>query len=914
MRVQVLDVDYIMNNNRPIVRIFGKKKDGGSVCLFYSDFYPYFYTKGDVEKIKAILKEYSSEVRSIESVKAFPSMGFQPEPSEFFKIMITTPSKTPELREKLESFGIKCFEADILFKYRFLIDFDIYGMDWIDVDAKQVQSSISKVPTYEIKSIKKINVQENAPLKYLSFDIESFMKNEKIDDYVNNEIILISINFSPEYRGKKSLVLSARPIGGRDTIGLNDEKEMLEKFLDIINDYDPDIITGYNIENFDLPFVIGRMKHFGVAPYLGRTIDKQAYARKFAASTNVTIVGRVIVDPYVIIKRDPYMKFIRYDLSTVAEGLIGDKKMDVAHSEINDLWNGTPQQRSKLAEYCRKDSELALRIVLEKKLLDKFFELSKLSGVLLQDSMAGQTLRIETKIMHEFKKRNFIMMPKPKDVEARRRENEKKEKELKGATVLEPVTGLHAETCTVVLDFKSLYPSLIRTFNICPTTLILDKKYEKFSHHISPVGSKFVDIEVRNGVIPHILGELLETRFAIKRAMKKEKNKNKHDLLNAKQLAIKIMANSFYGYMGYVRSRLYKIDIANSITSYGRENIQKTKKIVESKFGVKVIYGDTDSVFIETKTNNVDEAAKIAKEMAKYVSDQLPGYLVLDFDKLYRTFLILTKKRYAGWKFDETPDGGWKDKIDMKGIETVRRDWCSLVTSVMNEILEIILKKGDVKKSIDIVRKTIDELKAGKVNVDDLTIVKGITKSPERYDGMLPHIELAKKMARRNPTEAPRMGDRIGFVIVKGNQMLSKRAEDPKYIKSHHTPIDSDYYINNQLLPPIERIFESMGISREELLGHGRQVNMFDIINKKKRKLNHTINVEFNNGGKSEKKDDDKGEEQKLDGWEEFVCSQCGKSFRRMPLSGRCDVCGGEVVIASHGSAGKVTHQNVNAD
>ncbi len=904
MRVQVLDADYIMNNNRPIVRLFGKKEDGSSVCLFYDGFYPYFYVRGDIEQIKGILKEYNGEVRAIEEVKAFPSMGFQPEPSTFYKITITTPSKTPEIRNKLESFGVRCYEADILFKYRFLIDFDINGMDWIEVDAKQVQSSISKVPTYEINNIKKVDVQENAPMRYLSFDIESFMKNEKIDDYVNNEIILISINFYPEYRGKKSLVLSARPIGGKDTIGLNDEKEMLQKFLDIIDDYDPDIITGYNIENFDIPFVIGRMKYFGIQPYLGRTIDKQAYVRKFAASSTASIIGRVVVDPYVIIKRDPYMKFIRYDLSTVAEALVGDKKMDVAHSEINDLWNGSPSDRSRLAEYCRKDSELALRIVIEKKLLDKFFELSKLSGVLLQDSMAGQTLRIETKIMHEFKKRNFIMMPKPSDSESRRREMEKKEKELKGATVLEPVTGLHADTCTVVLDFKSLYPSLIRTFNICPTTIILDKKYEKFPHHTSPVGAKFVEPDVRKGVIPHILGELLETRFAIKKAMKKEKDKKRHDFLNAKQLAIKIMANSFYGYMGYVRSRLYKIDIANSITSYGRENIQKTKRLVESTFGVKVIYGDTDSVFIETKTKNIDEAAEQARKMAKFVSDQLPGYLELDFDKLYRTFLILTKKRYAGWKFDEVPGGGWKDKIDMKGIETVRRDWCPLVTSVMNKILKIILMEGDVKRSIDIVRKTIDELKSGKIDVEKLTVVKGITKSPEKYDGMLPHIELAKKMARRNPAEAPKVGDRIGFVIIKGNQMLSKRAEDPKYVKAHNIQIDSEYYINNQLLPPIERIFEAIGVSRNELIGHGRQVNMFDIINKRKRHLNHKIDVEFS-------KQETPKKEEKLDGWEEFVCSKCGKSFRRMPLSGKCDECGGEVIISSRGSAGKVTRQNI---
>ncbi len=904
MLVQLLDVDYIMNGNKPIVRLFCKTKDGNSVCLYYEGFYPYFYARGDEGKIKLVLDEYKDEVRSVEKVEKFPSLGFHPEPVTFYKITITTPSKTPEIRERLQRLGVVCYEADILFKYRFMIDFDIYGMDWLDVEAQKVQSSVSKIPTFRITKIKRADIQENAPLRYLSFDIETFMKNEKIDDYTANEIILISMNFYPEYRGMKSLVLSAKPIKG-NVIGLNDEKEMLEKFVDIINDFDPDIITGYNIQNFDLPFILGRMKHLGVKAYLGRTTDKQTFARKMATTSDVSIVGRVVVDPYDIIKRDPYMKFIRYDLSTVAEGLIGDKKMDVAHSEINDLWNGSNEDKLKLAEYCRKDSELALRILLEKKLLDKFFELSKLSGVLLQDAMAGQTTRIEVKIMHEFKKRNFVMPPKPSDSEVRRRDRERVEKELKGATVLEPVVGLHADTCTIVLDFKSLYPSIIRTFNICPTTLIVDEKYKNFKHHSSPTGARFVDTDVRKGVLPHILGELLETRFAIKKAMKKETDPQKYDILNAKQLAIKIMANSFYGYTGYIRARLYMIDIANSITGYGRENIQKTKKLIEENFDVRVIYGDTDSVFIKTKTKNVDEAAKQAEEIAAFISSKLPGYLELGFDKLYRTFLILTKKRYAGWKFDKK-NGEWKSKIDMKGIETVRRDWCPLVSEVMNEVLKIILTEGDVKRAISLVRETINELKAGKIPVEKLTIFKGITKSPDKYDGMLPHIELAKKMARRNPAEAPRVGDRIGFVIIRGNQMLSKRAEDPKYVKKHNIQIDSDYYINNQLLPPIERIFEVLGVSRNELLGRGRQVSVFDIITKKKRVLNHSIDVEY----KSDHKDKENTE---LYGWEEFVCSKCGKSFRRMPLTGKCDACGGDVVIVSRGSSGKVTRQDISS-
>ena len=416
--------------------------------------------------------------------------------------------------------------------------------------------------------------------------------------------------------------------------------------------------------------------------------------------------------------------------------------------------------------------------------------------------------------------------------------------------------------------------------NVSPDTLTSAGE----NTHQSPSGAYFIDNGVREGLLPKILTGVLAARGSAKKQMKTAKGEEKR-ILNAKQLALKDIANSMYGYTGYIRARLYTIDVASTITAYGRKNIEKTRKLVEENFPVEVVYGDTDSIFVKTKTTNLDEAREIGESISKFITERLPGHLELEFEKIYRTFLILTKKRYAGWKFDKTEEG-WHDELQMRGIETVRRDWCPLVSELMLQVLNTVLKEGDLAKAIELVKGTINDLRSGNIPMEKLTIIKGITKSVESYEGMLPHIELARKLTARNPQDPPKIGDRLGFVIVKGDQMLSKRAEDPKYAEQNKIPLDSDYYIQSQLFPPIERIFSAVGVQKSEIFGNGRQTSLGDIMSGNKRMLKHTIEIDY---------------KKPLDGWEEFVCKKCKKTYRRMPLNGACE-CGGEILISYHGS------------
>jgi DNA polymerase, archaea type len=891
MLMQILDMDYFFATNKPVIRIFGRTDKGQSVCALYDQLLPYFYIKCTDDQGEKISQ--FKEVKQVEDVEMFLPIGYSSKKTQLKKITLINPQEVPEMRDKITALGVKeIFEADILFKYRFMVDNKIYGMQWVEVEGARTNTKVSKVPTYHATDIVPIERTENIPLKILSFDIECISNDVKrVPDSKKDPIVMISAAFGTEFKGKKDMVYVAKNFTGENVKGVPTEKEMLEEFVKMIDEYDPDVVTGYNINNFDLPYLTERLKQNKIPLSIGRS-DKPMFGRTTGINFEFTIPGRIVFDPYQILKKDPWLKFHKYDLNTVAKKMLGEQKHDVEYGEMLSLWTGSRENLGRFVEYARKDAVLVLRLVVEKGLMDKFFELSKLSGLLLQDVFGGQTRRVDTMLLHEFKKRGYVMALNPNKSDLIRRTKERDKEGLKGATVLEPKKGLHADGCVLVMDFKSLYPSIMRTFNVSPDTLLLDDS--DLQVHVSPVGAKFVTADVSPGILPTLLTNLVEMRSRIKKEMKTATGEEKR-ILNAKQLAIKDMSNSFYGYTGYIRARLYTIDVAASITAYGRTNIEKTQQLVEKNFDVEVVYGDTDSIFLKTKTIDLDEAKKLGEAVAKFVSDNLPGHLELQFEKIYRTFLILTKKRYAGLKYEMIGDK-WVSEIEMRGIETVRRDWCPLVSELMMDVLNSLLKEGDLQKSITVVKGVIEKLRNNEVDLEKLTVVKGITKHVDSYEGMLPHIELARKLTIRNPQEAPRIGDRLGFVIIKGNQILSKRAEDPNYVRKHKIEIDSDYYIQSQLLPPIERIFSSVGIERSEILGNGRQISLGDLMNGTKRQMKHDIEVRYK---KEDPKKEDKTEA--LKGWEEFVCKKCKKSYARIPLQGSCP-CGGELLMSYHGS------------
>jgi DNA polymerase I len=886
IQMQVLDVDYIMLNDHPTIRIFGKTDDKKSITVFVDDFLPYFYlhiVEGKEDQAMKYLEEkYKQLLVKVESVERFLPIGFSKEPTKLFKVTIKNPALVPQLRDdlKTKNFVKEIYEADILFRNRFMADRGIIGMGWYEVDGVGAKTNVVKTDkAITLKKIKPIERHENVALKYVSIDIETYTEEGGMPDPLKDPIIMISLFFYPTYKGKQSLVLIGKKANGfEDSLSFATEKEMLEEFKKIIDEFDPDIILGYNSSNFDLPYIEARMRANNISRAIGRCSQKQMVCSKLSAGYNITITGRIVVDVYSLIKEATtkfglYKGLKRFGLGDVSQVILGETKVDVAHSEISKFWKDNGDNFSKLVSYSRKDAELPFRMLVEMNMLDKFFEISKVSGLVLQDVLdGGEAARIEQLLLREFNRRGFVIPNKPDAQELNRRNEQRINSGLKGGFVLSPEIGFH-DKAVVYLDFKSMYPSIMIALNICPTTLLLkDEDVEKI---VSPLGTAFVKPSVRKGIIPDIVEYLINMRDKVKKEMKSAPNEQMKKYLYAKQYAFKTVANAFYGYTGYMRARLYVLEIANTITATGRDTINKTKEIVEKNTPYKVVYADTDSVMVKLDTEDVTEAFKIGASLADMINSSMEYALKMKIESVFKTLLILSKKRYAGWSFEES-NGGYADSIVTKGIETVRRDWCNLVSETLKEVLDIILKEKDSKKALNVVKEKINDIKQGRMDINKLVITKSISKSLKTYKGVQPHVELLKKMRKRDPSTAPGIGDRIGYVIIKGTGQVSKRTEDPEYVMKHKIPIDSDYYIENQLMPPLERVFEVLNISKAEVLGSGKQSGLLDILNNNNKTSDYVDYLDEKDG---------------------FVCIECGNILQRVPMSGRCDNCRGELVF-----------------
>jgi len=279
---------------------------------------------------------------------------------------------------------------------------------------------------------------------------------------------------------------------------------------------------------------------------------------------------------------------------------------------------------------------------------------------------------------------------------------------------------------------------------------------------------------------------------------------------------------------------------------------------------------------VKTNTENIDDAFEIGSKLEKLINNELEGIVEMKIEGVFKTILILAKKRYAGLEVEKLKNS-YHERIVMKGIETVRRDWCDLTGETLSKILEIILIEQNPKKALNYMKEVTTKLQKNEIPIEKLIVTKSVSKSLKEYRGIQPHIELVKKMRKRDIATAPGVGDRVGFVIVQGLQIMSYRAEDPEYIKQHNLKIDSKYYVENQIIPPVERVFEAMGISRSELVGMGKQLGLMDAIK---------------NGNKKPQKNI-------LNSIDGFICDRCNSTFRRSPLVGRCGSCSGDILFYS---------------
>ncbi|MCK4501301.1 DNA polymerase, partial [Candidatus Babeliales bacterium] len=411
----------------------------------------------------------------------------------------------------------------------------------------------------------------------------------------------------------------------------------------------------------------------------------------------------------------------------------------------------------------------------------------------------GFSQLVEWYILKQEKNFNEIAPEKPHNGEIKKRRMQT----YKGAFVFEPKPGLYKDI--VVFDFKSLYPSIISSHNISPGTLNCDCCPEKELAPAEDKNEKYWFCTKKKGFIPTIMEELIERRMRIKEIIKKEK---KNPLLEARSQMLKLLANSFYGYIGFYAARWYSIECARAITSYGRYYIHKVIDRAKEA-GFNVLYSDTDSVFLALDGKTKKDSEKFAEE----INLELPGVMELNFEAFYPSGIFVSakagaygaKKKYALLKED--------GNLKVRGFEAVRRNWSPIAKEVQVNVLNIILKENDSAKAFDYVKKIIKELNEHKIPIDKVIIHTQLQKEIASYDAIGPHVAIATRMKEKGMPVGP--GSIIEYVITKHGEKIRDKAKFPSEV--NQKDYDPSYYADNQIIPAVEKIFEVLGYSKEEL-------------------------------------------------------------------------------------------------
>nr|GMC79266.1 DNA polymerase delta catalytic subunit [Ipomoea batatas]GMC90235.1 DNA polymerase delta catalytic subunit [Ipomoea batatas] len=892
---QQLEIDYVIgeshkellpNSSGPaaIIRIFGVTKEGHSVCCHVHGFEPYFYIScpagmgpDDISRFHQILEDRMREanrnnrvpkfVRRIEIVQKRSIMYYQQQGSQpFLKIVVALPTMVTTCRGildrgiQIDGLGMKSFmtyESNVLFALRFMIDCGVVGGNWIEVPAGKYKKSSKNISYSQlefdclysdlISHKPEGEFSKMAPFRILSFDIECAGRKGHFPEPIHDPVIqvanLVTLQGQDQPFVRNVMTLkSCSPIVGVDVMSFETEREVLLAWRDFVREVDPDIIIGYNICNFDLPYLIRRAEALGMVefPILGRVRNSRVRVKETTFSSRqlgtreskeITLEGRVQFDLLQVVQRD--YKLSSYSLNSVSAHFLNEQKEDVHHSIISDLQNGNSETRRRLAVYCLKDAYLPQRLLDKLMFIYNYVEMARVTGVPISFLLSrGQSIKVLSQLLRKAKEKNLVI-PNVKQAGSEQGTYE-------GATVLEPRAGFY-EKPIATLDFASLYPSIMMAYNLCYCTLVTPDDVRKLNLppecvNKTPSGETFVKSNLQKGILPEILEELLAARKRAKADLKEAKDPLEKAVLDGRQLALKISANSVYGFTGATVGQLPCLEISSSVTSYGRQMIEHTKKLVEDKFKVlggyqhnaEVIYGDTDSVMVQFGVSTVEEAMNLGREAADFISGTFIKPIRLEFEKVYYPYLLISKKRYAGLLWTN-PDKF--DKMDAKGIETVRRDNCLLVKNLVTECLHKILIDRDVPGAVQYVKNTISDLLMNRMDLSLLVITKGLTKTGDDYEVKAAHVELAERMRKRDPATAPNMGDRVPYVIVKAAKGAKayEKSEDPIYVLENNIPIDPQYYLENQISKPLLRIFEPILKNASKELLHGSHTRSISI-------------------------------------------------------------------------------------
>ncbi|MBR9680167.1 MAG: DNA polymerase [Candidatus Altiarchaeota archaeon] len=757
----LLDIDYA-GTNKAVIRLFGRNE-----VKLDTNFSPYFYIVPDNPDFVSKIKKEKINERTAERIELVKRK-FEGKEIEVVQLFLSHPKDVPAWRYELKKYG-KRLEADIPFARRYMIDKSLSPLGEV------------KLPEFEAG---KASIRDP---RVLAFDIETISDGPiKIG---KNKITMISL-----WGQDIQKVITWAPVKGEHVELVKGEKELIQAFIRTLSEYKPEIVVGYNSDMFDWPYIKKRAEKYKLN--LSFNKEKLVFVKRGRASAP-RISGMNLIDLYVFVRDilSPYMSSETLGLGAVAQELLNETKLDIGgHQGMTKAWEENPEV---LYEYALQDAKITYGLA--KEILPLVYELGTIVGLPLFDMSrmrSGQL--VEWLLIKEAHSQNTIAPNRPK----RDTILERRQTSFEGAFVKEPIKGLHKQIA--VCDFRSLYPTIIMSQNISPDTIDCEHADCKIP---GPTGHWFC--KNKAGFTPKILKSLFDERLKLKSGMKKmTRDSVEYKIADTKQKALKLILNSVYGYLGFPGARWYSLESARAVTAIGREYIKQIMETAE-KLGFTVVYGDTDSVMLTLDGPNFE---KTLDKFLKKVNKTLPAPMELELDGVYDCGLFVTKKRYA------LMDA--QGKMVIKGLERVRRDWAQVARKTQEQVLRLILQ-GDTDGAIKHVKSVVAQLKKKEIPIDQVIITEQMTKRPEEYKAIGPHVKVARDLIKMGKPIEP--GSLIEYVVQIGKGSISSRSIPAETAQDY----DSEYYIERQVIPAVARLFEAMNRDQHELQGKQSRLEFF---------------------------------------------------------------------------------------
>ena len=647
----------------------------------------------------------------------------------------------------------------------------------------------------------------------------------------------------------KSIVLSAQA----------DERGLLSILLARLSQIDADVICGHNVAGFDVDVLLNRLRENKVAHWsrIGR-LKRTRFPNlsggnqgSFGGGASIGALscmsGRLLADTYLS-ARD-LLKEVSYTLTNLMKTQFDENRAEIPHQDVPLQFNST-QTLWQLTKNSQTDAFYSLWLMLHLQALPLTRQLSNIAGNTWSKTLGHtRAQRVEFLFLHEFHKRKYMVPDRLSAKEKRRVQaaeakngngdkdvDDKKGPQYSGGLVLEPKKGLY-DKYVLMLDFNSLYPSIIQEYDICFTTVKRGKDMAGLAPELPP------PVLGRPGgenaaVLPQVICKLVQHRRAVKELLKKETNDVIKAQLDIRQLALKLTANSMYGCLGFSASRFYAKPLAELITGQGREILQSTVDLAQN-LSYDVIYGDTDSIMINTNKDNLAEVHKVGQEVKREVNKRYK-LLEIEMDGCYRSMLLLKKKKYAAVVVEPKMQQGktiYVERVEKKGLDTVRRDWCKLAKDVGDTCLDEIFKKRAVEDTVEKIHDALREARTkmvnNQVNLESYIVTKQLTKSPRDYPdaNSQPHVKVALRRIEQGKQDGVNAGETVPYIICcevkpedekdmtndaianghasskSGGKGLAERAFHPEELQENpNLRVDLHYYLTQQLHPVISRL------------------------------------------------------------------------------------------------------------